>query len=351
MLDAVCSEDESIMSAQVLVWLKFTACVLIIFFAGTRLARYGDVIAERTGLGRFWIGLMLIAIITSTPEVVASVSSVTLVNLPDLSVGNILGSCMFNLTLISLADALYRAAPVLSQVSPTHIMSAGFSILLIASAAVGILTRGFAGLEVAQVGIPSIIIVVVYVASAWWIFCHERRHKHEENVIAYPEYEKLPSRTVYLRFTIAAAIIVGAAIWLSLVGDEIVRVHRMDASFVGSTFVAVTTSMPELMVTIAAVRIGALDMAIANVLGSNMFDVAIITMADGAYRDGPIFLTLSRAHLITILVTIAMTLVVIGGIRFPTKHKTFRLVSWHSLVLLGLYVFGTYSIFHRLFFA
>jgi cation:H+ antiporter len=339
------------MSAEVFIWLKFAACATIIFFAGTKLAQYGDIIAERTGLGRNWVGLILIAIITSTPEVVASVSSVTLVDLPNLSIGNILGSCMFNLTLLALADIMYRPAPVLSRISPNHIMSASFSILLITIVAISILVKDFAGLEVAQMGVPSIIIMVIYVISVWWIFRRERNQQHNENVVAYPEYEKLSSRTVYMRFAISAIVIIAAAIWLSLVGDEIVRIYGMDASFVGTAFVAITTSLPEMMVTIAAIRMGAPDMAAANILGSNMFNVAIMTIADGVYRKGPIILTLSRVHLITTLVTIAMTLVVICGIRFPAKQKPFRLVSWHSLALVALYVFGAYSVFYSLFFA
>ncbi|MDD5591373.1 MAG: hypothetical protein PHY18_05565 [Dehalococcoidales bacterium] len=338
------------MSAEVFIWLRFAACAAIIFFAGTKLARYGDIIADRTGLGRNWIGLILIAIITSTPEVVASVSSVTLVDLPNLSIGNILGSCIFNLTLIALADVMYHPAPVLSQVSSNHILSASFSILLTAIVAIGILVNGFARIEVSQLGIPSIIIMVVYVTGVWWIFRKERKSQTDETLISAPDYGEMSSKIVYIRFAIAAAVIIAAAIWLSLIGDEIVRIYSMDASFVGTIFVAITTSLPEMMVTIAAIRLGAPDMAIANILGSNMFNIAIITITDGVYRKGAIFLALSRVHLITILVTIAMTAIVIGGIKFPDRRKLFRFVSWHSVALVGLFIFGVYSVFHKIFF-
>ena len=85
-----------------MVWLKFLLCVVIILFAGTKLARYGDAIAEKTGLGRIWIGLMLLAIITTMPELVTAVSSATFVegNGPDLALGTLLGSCIFNLLIL-----------------------------------------------------------------------------------------------------------------------------------------------------------------------------------------------------------------------------------------------------------
>ena len=92
-----------------MVWLKFILCVVIILFSGTKLARYGDAIAEKTGLGRIWVGLVLLALITSMPELVTGVSSVALVGLPDLGLGTLLGSCIFNLSIIALLDIMCRS--------------------------------------------------------------------------------------------------------------------------------------------------------------------------------------------------------------------------------------------------
>ena len=333
-----------------MVWLKFAACVVIILFSGTRLARYGDVLAERTGWGRLWIGLVLIAIITSMPELVTSVSSVTLVKLPDLAVGNVIGSNIFNLTLLVLADVMYRHGPLLSQASSRHVMSAGSSILITAAVGGGILAgERFPGLALGWVSVPSIIILVLYIGSVWWLFRLERSRQPETTSVIYPEYKELPARTLYLRFGLASAVIIGAAIWLAFIGDEIVATYTWSASFVGSLFVAITTSLPELAVTVAAVRLGAIDMAVANILGSNMFDLAIIAPTDFAFRQGPIFSSVSRVHLITVVVAIVMTLVVIAGLRFRQQRKTFFLVSWYSPVLIALYVFGIWGVYHRLF--
>ena len=75
-----------------MVWINFAIALAIIIFAGTRLARYGDAIAEKTGLGRLWIGLILLAAITSVPELATGISSVALVGDPDLAVGALFGS-------------------------------------------------------------------------------------------------------------------------------------------------------------------------------------------------------------------------------------------------------------------
>jgi len=329
-----------------LVWLKFTLCLVIILFAGTRLARYGDAIAEKTGLGRIWIGLVLLAVITSVPELVTGVSSVALVKLPDLAVGDLLGSCIFNLAILALLDILYRPGPILSQASSRHMMSASIGILLTAVVAGGILAwERFPGLALGWVGILSIIIPILYSVGVWRMFRSERGYQPQPTQAVPLRYKELPTRTVYIRFALAAVAITGAGIWLSFIGGEIVGTYGWHASFVGSLFLAITTSVPELVVAIAALRLGAIDMAVADILGSNMFNIAIITPVDIFYRRGPVLSLVSGAHVITAVVAIVMSLLVIVGLRFRQKRKTFRFISWHAVALIGLYIFGIYRLF------
>jgi len=337
-----------------LVWLKFTLCLVIILFAGTRLARYGDAIAEKTGLGRIWIGLVLLAVITSVPELVTGISSVALVKLPDLAVGNpadlavgdLLGSCIFNLAILALLDILYRPGPVLSQASPRNMRSVGIAILLTAVVAGGILAWGrFPGLAVGWVGILSIIIPILYAVGIWRIFRSERDYRPSPAAAVPLQYKELPIRRVYFGFALAAVAVIGAGIWLSFIGGEIVGTYGWHASFVGSLFLAITTSMPELVVTIAALRLGAIDMAVADILGSNMFNIAIITPVDIFSRQGPVLSLVSRAHVTTAVVAIVMSLLVIVGLRFRQKRKTFGFISWQAVALIGLYIFGMYRLF------
>ena len=329
-----------------MVWLKFAACLAIILFSGTKLARYGDAIAEKTGLGRIWIGLVLIAAITSMPELVTAVTSAALVKLPDLAVGDLLGSCLFNLTILALLDIIYRPAPVLSRASPRHVLSAGVGILLAAVAAGGILGAGrFFGLTVGWVSASGIVLLVLYIAGAWWIFRSERNEQARLIQVISAKYEGLPVKTVYLRFALAAAAIIGAGIWLSFVGSEIAVTYGWHASFVGSLFLAITTSLPELTVCMAALRLGAIDMAVADILGANMLDIAYIFIVDVFYTKGPILSSVSSVHLITALIVIVMSLLVITGLRFRQKRKTFSFISWQAVALIGLYIFGMRYLF------
>jgi Ca2+/Na+ antiporter len=112
-------------------WLQFIACTGIILISGTYLSKYGDIIAEKTGLGRTWIGVVLMASVTSLPELVTGISAVALFDLPDIAVGNILGACMLNLLMIPVLDLIGGSAPIATRVHQGHILTAGFGILLL----------------------------------------------------------------------------------------------------------------------------------------------------------------------------------------------------------------------------
>jgi len=328
-----------------LVWLKFAASLIIILFAGTRLARYGDAISEKTGIGRIWIGLLLLAAITSMPELVTGISSVALVGLPDLALGNILGSCLFNLLILAVLDIFYRRAPILDDASWSHMISAGMGIALVAVVA-GVMFGGarFSGLGVGWVGASSIIIVALYILGVWWVFRRERGSHPQDEESVPSRYDGLSKKTVYIRFGLAAAAVIGAGIWLSLIGEELAVTYNWHASFVGSLFLAISTSVPELVVSIAALRMGAIDMAVADILGSNMLNIAIIGPIDLAYRRGPILTDVSGVNLATAWVAIAMSVLVILGLRFQQKGRA-AFIGWYTPLLFGLYIFGIAALF------
>lgn len=329
-----------------MVWLKFFLCFVIILFGGTRAARYADIIAEKTGLGRIWIGLVLLAIISSMPELVTGISAVAFVKLPDLALGTLLGSCIFNLLILALLDVLYRGTPILSQVSLNQIASAGLGILLIVLTAGSIFAGDrLSGLSLGWVGVPSIIISLLYFLGMWRIFHYERSRRPASSPASPGQYSEASARRVYWKFTLAAAAVIGAGIWLSFIGDEIAKVTGWDTSFVGSLLLAISTSMPELVICIAALRLGAIDMAVADILGANMINIAKIILVDLFYTQGPVLASVSRIHLITAMVTLVMSLLVILGIRFRQKRKTFIVISWYGPLFIGLYIFGAYALF------
>ena len=341
-----------------MVWIKFLLCIIIILFAGTKTTRYADVIADKTGLGRIWIGMLLLGIITSMPELITGISSVTLVGdegAPDLGVGTLLGSCIFNLCVIAIIDIMNRKTPVLNFASLRHYSSAIIGVIILGIIA---LSTGFSDsigrLSLGWVGVPGIVIFVIYIAGAWWIFTSERNFQLSLTP-AFPEEtgEVIPDEPVesheikwlWPKFILGALVIVATGIWLSYVGDEIAGVTGLDSSFVGSIFLAVSTSMPELIVAISAFRLGAIDLAVADIFGANMLDVTYIFILDVLYSKGLLMSSVSGSHTISAVIAIAMTGTVLMGIKFQRERKLFGIISWYALVLLALYISGAYMLF------
>jgi len=302
-----------------LVWVKFIICILVILFSGRQVAKYGDIIAEKSGLGRVWIGLIVIAMVTSLPELFNGVSAIILVDSPDLTVGDLLGANAFNLFNLALLDIAHQNGSILATVSPTHRLTGWFSLALVLVVALSIfISRQFFAMPLGWLG--------------------ERGQPLPEETKL--QYQEESAGKVYLYFAIAAAFIIGAGIWLAFIGDEIAQHYGWGQGFVGSLFLAFTTSLPEITVSFTAMRIGAKDMAIANIIGSNLFNMTIIPLDDLLYLKGPVLAAVSGTTLVTALAVILMTLTFIIGLRF--KPRRFFRLSWWNCSLVVLFLLGTY---------
>ncbi len=328
-----------------MIWLWFVLCLAAILVAGTRLARYGDAIAEKTGLGRIWIGLLLLAVITTMPELATSVSSVALVGSPDLALGTLLGSCCFNLLILVVLDGLHSRTPVLSVANRRHAIAAGWGALLIAITGLSIWSgERLSSLALGWLGMPSAVILALYLLAMWRMFRSERSDRPGSVPAASAQYEKLDSKTVYIRFALAAAVVIAAGIALSHIGDAISLATGWGSTFVGTLFLAIATSAPELVVVVSALRMGAVDLAVGDVLGANMLNMAIIIAVDLAHGPGCVLSVVTGGH-ITAFAAVAMSLVAIAGLRLRQRRKLLGVVSWYSPVLVALYAVGAYTLF------
>ena len=322
--------------------MKFVLCVLIILFFGRRVAKYGDIVAYKTGLGGLWTGLILLAIVTSLPELFTGISAVTLVGVPDLTIGNLFGANAFNLLNLALLDIVYHNGSFTRVVSLSHRLMGWLSLVLVLVAAVSIfISSRFSPLGIGWIGWYSPLIILLYLFLVRQLFQYERRRPSPQ--VAKVSYGEISLNRVYLNFAISAAFIIGAGIWLAIIGEEVAQVTGWGQSFVGSLFLAFTTSLPEITVSFAAMRIGAVDMAVANMIGSNLFNMTIIPVDDLFYLKGPVLASVSESNLIIAGVVMLMTLVFIAGLRFRPK-RLFRL-SWCNLSLIVLFLVGAYLSF------
>jgi len=329
---------------MLLPWLKFALCFLLIGLAGPVLVRYGDIISRLTGLSRTWIGLVLLATATSLPELMTGVSAVAAANAPNIAVGDVLGSCVFNLVMLVLLDELSREEPMYRRIDQGHILTAGFGVIMIGSAGAFILlSQNALSLRILHISGYTPFIIVIYLVAMRAAFVYERRSKPP------PEFVKAEAGVTLgaalLRYAMAASVVIVAGAWLPFVGQELAEIMGWKTTFVGTLFVAAATSVPEMVVTVSALRLKAVDMAIGNLLGSNLFDILILAIDDIAYTKGPLLSAVSPANAITAFAAAIMSGIFIVAMLYKPETRVRGTIGWVSLALLVVYLFSSYAIY------
>lgn len=319
-----------------MIWLAFLFTTAVIVVGGTNLSRYGDLIAQRTGMSHTWVGVALLASVTSLPELFTGLGSAAIYQLPDIAVGDVLGSCMFNLLILSLLDALGGREPIWTKVHPGHVLSVGYGVFLITLVALT-LAVGAMLPPLGWVGLSTPIIILVYFIGIRSIFRYERtRLAPEIDRVAEHVAPGLQQSGLYLRFGFNAALVIVSATVLPRIGEVLALETGLGQSFVGNTFIALSTSLPEVVTCVAAVRLGAADLAFGNLLGSNIFNIAILAVDDLVYTSGPILQAANPVHLISALAAVLMSAIAITGITHQALARK-RVLAWDSWSILGVY--------------
>lgn len=322
-----------------LLLLEFAVLSIVIGIAGYFLSLYGDVIAEKTGLGGNWVGFSMLATVTSLPELVTGISSVTYVGVPDIALGDALGSCVFNLLLIVMLDFMHRDSSVYTRISQGHILSAGFGVILLGFVAFNILLYGNGfDLSLRHIGLYAPIMILFYLVTMRTVFRYEKAQHLEAVEEIVERHPKIGLAKAVVFYCIAGAVVIAAGIRLPLTAEHVAQAMGWQRSFVGTVFVALATSMPEVAVTFSAFRIGAVDMAISDLFGSNLFDLLIIAVDDVAYVKGPLLADVSSMHLISAQSAIMMTGVAIVGLLYRPQTRLFKTVGWVSLFMFSIFI-------------
>ncbi|BAY80690.1 putative sodium/calcium exchanger protein [Calothrix parasitica NIES-267] len=331
-----------------MLWIQVIICIALVIAVSSKLSQSADMVAEKSGLGRNWVGAILLAGSTSLPELATGVSAVNYLDAPDLAAGGIFGSCLFNLMILAILDIITGGGPLFQQAQVSHGLAAGLGSLMLGVAATGIFLAD-RGLDpvLGWVGIPSIVLIVVYLVSARLIAKFERRRRSEvleQESEAY-EYEHVKPRKAYLTFALCSLAIIVLGVWLAWLGDEVVKETGLEESFIGSLLLAITTSLPEVAAGIAAVRLDAVDLAISNVFGSNIFNMAILGIYDIVYIKGDFFAKVAQVHIFTAVIAMMMTSLAIVGLIYRATRPSRLYLTYDVLGLIVLYLGGMYIVY------
>jgi cation:H+ antiporter len=328
-----------------ILWLQFVVVAGVIVFAGSQLSKYGDVIAEKTGMGRTWVGVVLMASVTSLPELITGISAVTLFDLPNIAVGNILGACMFNMLTIALLDVVSGPTPISARAHQGQVLAAGFGILLLGVASMSIAAGGSLP-AIGWVGLYSFAFLLIYMIAMRTVFLFEKRRIAEfvhEKVEA-ARYDSIALSTAYRNYAINALLVVGAAVYLPSLGNQIAAATGLGNTLIGTTLVALTTTLPELVVSVAALKIDAADLVYGNLLGSNLFNMAILALDDLLYFPAPLLTAATPGHVVTANAAMAMTAIAMIGLTYRVSKKRF-LFAWDALAIVVVYIYAVATVY------
>ena len=313
--------------------LLFAGSAVLVVFCGIFLARYGDALAELMGWGRLWVGTILVALATSLPELGSNFTA-AIRNQPELATGNILGANMVNMFTLAIVALLFGGARFFHQVAPEQKF-----LVLVAMSLTGLaLVLGVfhPGVSYLGVGLASLLILAMYLGGMRLVYV--TRPQEAAVTGAEPPRSTLSLRRAWALFGLAALGVVIAAPVLAYSVEQIADITGLSTSFLGVVAVALVTTLPEASTTIAAVRLGAVDLAVGNLFGSCAFNVLVLALADALYRQGTLVETLEAPHVAAGLVAVFLMSLGLWQILFRGRCR--YLPAMPTLVVMGLVYIG-----------
>ena len=352
---------------------EFLAGCIVVFFAGRSLTKSADAIGERFNWGHAWVGLLMLATITSMPELVTNIGSIGLAGAPDLAFGNIMGSCAFNIFIVFLLTLFYMRSrnaegkacfrSVLAEGSSRQRGPLAWGAVLITLAIAGMVFFSYgprlgwlpAGRENLFDWLFAVgLITPLYLIAMFVLFKKEKAAAASAEA---PVESPAAAKNPFVPFAISAAFIIAAGIWLSLVGSEISHIKvngtEIGGSLVGALLLGVATSLPELVVTFAALRMGSVNLALGNVFGSNMFNIWVFSYSKLFHPDRPLFDRFAQdadggqlySHLGIAALAVALSILAILGLGRKAAARK-HAFPWVGVLIGVVYLAGFAALFY-----
>ncbi len=321
--------------------LIFVILAFIIIKAGKKLSICGDKLGDIMGLEKSWIGVVMLASITSLPELITSTAA-TIIGEPEMAISNIFGSNLFNVFIIFILDVFFIKNSFSSSIGLKNYLSCFSSILLTSIFFLGFVFGDISlgGISFISMGIFLIYLVVmnlIYKLEHSRVFVDPIEEDPEDSIV-------MTSKEAKTGFALSGLTVVAVGITLSNVADRIAETPIMGISlgesFVGVILLALATSLPELTVSIQAIKMKSYNMAAGNILGSNIFNIAIIFVVDLCYREGSLYDTLGEFHIISAVFSILILLTLMIGMLFKDKRR--KVDSW---IIGGIYIAAMYILY------
>lgn len=325
------------------VGLVFALAAAAVWWAGTRLPAYVVALSERTGIGQGLAGMLVLGGITSLPEL-ATGTSAAIIGLPLLSLNDILGSASLNLLLLALADSVLGNRPLTSVVArPVTLMQGVLGMILFALTAAAI---GIGGSDlVGPVGAWAVAIFLGVVLSLHLSDRAEKRpmwqlvHPLDPELESPDEPRRISTRRLAGALFGLTAIIVAGGVTLANTGEIIVRETGLAAGVIGFLVIAVATSLPEASAIAGAMRHRRYELAVGEIFGSNMFNLAIILVIDAAATGPPVLSLAGDFEIAAAMLALVLTGIFVLGL-IERRDRTVLRMGEDSIAAILVYAAG-----------
>lgn len=250
----------------------FLFFAFLTIYTSIKLSYYGDILGKQSKIGSAFVGGLLIASITSLPEFVTSVSAVMIDN-PTLSFGDIVGSNMFNIFVLAVYNIYFFRVNVFKNTSKRYLIDC---IILLADYLFIVL-----GCHNIIVNIVSLILFLAYIVYMYFVFTSEK--EEDESPYKKDEY-------IVIKFIFTAVIMIALSVCLTYQADKISHLYpKFSSSSIGAMLLGITTSLPEVVTTFSLLKLNNFNMAISNMLGSNIFNFLVLAISDLFIKDNYIY--------------------------------------------------------------
>ncbi|WP_438969896.1 sodium:calcium antiporter [Methylophaga sp.] len=317
----------------------------VVGVCGVWLTERAEQLAHLTGLGQAILGAVFLGIITSLAGTITSITSAW-EGAAELAFGNAIGGIALQTTFLVIADMLYRSANLEHAAASEENLMQG--VLLVVLLALPLLGMTGPGITIWTVDIVSFAILGAYLfglrllrqshQTPMWTPRKTSETKAEEQA---PQSADMISAglELWLSFLLLAAVVAVSGWLIAETGIVITHQSGLSQTFFGTVFTALVTSLPELVIAIAAVRRGALTLAVGNIIGGNTFDVLFLVLSDLAYRPGSIYQAVSGTMAFWLALNILMIAILLLGLLRRERHGLGN-IGFEGGLVLASYVIG-----------
>jgi len=320
----------------------FILAAAVIAVVGSKMTKTADQLADITGLGEAIFGAVFLGGCTSLPGIVTSVVT-AYQGYPELSLSNAVGGIAAQTTFLAIADIFHRRVNLEhAAASVENLVQGSLLVTLLAIPLFAATTPDVTFLKIhpaTPVLLAAYIMGIRLVAKSRSVPLWKPENTKETKVDT-PDKDTLENRSrasIWSRFVISAAVVAVAGYAVAQTGIVLADETGLSQTVVGGLFTALATSLPELVTSVAAVRQGALTLAVGGIIGGNSFDVIFVAIADISYRQGSIYHAVTDRQIFIISLTIILTGILLMGLLRREKHGIGN-IGFESFLVIFLYL-------------